>query len=107
MLRQALGLSREQKQRAGPRAPLSAVLGIMKLANASRWVGRDPTIRGGIPTMKGTRIGAYEAASVANEDGLDSALAVYPTLKSEEISYAILYAAAHPRVVLNGFASVR
>lgn len=57
----------------------------------------DPNIRGGMPVIVGTRIGAYEVADVVERAGFDEALEIYPSLDREKVDAAVLYAKANPR----------
>ena len=52
----------------------------------------DPDIRGGIPTLRGTRIGAIEIANQARVDTHDDIYAQYPSLTPELLAAAIGYA---------------
>ena len=46
-----------------------AMIGLNKLIDARSRVVEDPNIRGGIPTIRGTRIGVYQIAGLRkNED---------------------------------------
>lgn len=68
------------------------------LRKARRKVVSDPEIRGGMPVIKGTRIGAHEiAAMLAQETNEAEFLQDYPTLKAEDLEVARIYAAAYPR----------
>jgi uncharacterized protein (DUF433 family) len=58
----------------------------------------DPGIRGGVPVISGTRIGAHEVAGVFEKAGVEEALAIYPALDAEKVEAAVMYARAHPRV---------
>lgn len=66
------------------------------LAQTESCIIEDPDIRGGIPTIKGTRISPYEAASLALADGIDSALEDYPSLSRKDFETAIMYTKANP-----------
>jgi uncharacterized protein (DUF433 family) len=57
----------------------------------------DPDIRGGVPVIVGTRIGAYEVADVVDRAGVEEALEMYPSLDREKVDAAVLYAKANPR----------
>jgi len=70
------------------------------LDRAGKMVAINPHIRGGEPVIRGTRIGVYEVAAMANgasEEEIEEILAGYPTLKREHLDLARMYAAAHPR----------
>lgn len=75
----------------------TAMRGLNKLLEARRMVVVDPDIRGGLPTIAGTRIGVYEAADAVAADGLAVALEDFPSLTPERLELAALYAAAYPR----------
>lgn len=60
-------------------------------------IASDPNIRGGMPVIAGTRIGAYEVADVVDRAGVDEALEMYPCLDREKVDAAVLYAKANPR----------
>lgn len=57
----------------------------------------DPDIRGGVPVIAGTRIGAHEIADVVYREGVDEVLEMYPSLDREKVDAAVLYAKANPR----------
>lgn len=57
----------------------------------------DPDIRGGLPVIAGTRIGAYEVADVVDRAGVDEALELYPSLDRKKVDAAVVYAKANPR----------
>jgi uncharacterized protein (DUF433 family) len=70
------------------------------LDRARKMVAVNPHIRGGEAVIRGTRIGVYEVAAMAegaSEEEVDEILAGYPTLKREHLELARMYAAAHPR----------
>ena len=54
--------------------------GLNRLIHARSRVVEDPDIRGGIPTIRGTRVGVREAAGSLAGDGIDMALEDYPSL---------------------------
>ena len=65
---------------------------------ARSMVVSDPEIMGGTPVIRGTRVPVYDvAASVAAGIPLDRILAAYPSLKSEQLELANLYAEANPQ----------
>ncbi len=51
----------------------------------------DPDIRSGIPTIKGTRIGAHEAAILAANDTRENVFKAFPRLTEEMLEAAIEY----------------
>jgi uncharacterized protein (DUF433 family) len=58
----------------------------------------DPEIRGGLPVIKGTRIGVYEVAAMLDQGETEEEfLEGYPTLKREQLELSKMYAAAYPR----------
>ena len=73
-----------------------AMAGLNKWLAAQRRVVRDPDIRGGIRTIRGTRIGVYEAAGALAADGMDAVLECFPTLGREDLEAAALYAKVYP-----------
>jgi uncharacterized protein (DUF433 family) len=71
---------------------------LSQLNQAKRMVVCDPEIRGGLPVIKGTRIGVYEVAAMleqgeTKEDLWDG----YPALKPEQLELSKIYASAYPR----------
>ena len=71
---------------------------LAKLAKARALVIEDPEILQGTPVVKGTRVPVYDiAASVAAGLPADRILAAYPSLNTESIELAILYARANPQ----------
>jgi uncharacterized protein (DUF433 family) len=71
---------------------------LVKLQKAKCKVVSDPAIRGGLPVIKGTRIGVYEiAAMLEHEPDEADFLEEYPTLKAEDLKLSRIYAAAYPR----------
>lgn len=69
---------------------------LFKLRLAEALMVDDPDIRGGVTTIKGTRISPYEAASVALADGIESATESYSSLSPQVFELAILYSKANP-----------
>ena len=74
----------------------TSLVSLLKLWLAESRIVEDPDIRGGIPTIKGTRISPYEAAGMARADGIDSAMETYPSLSRDDFEMATLYAKAKP-----------
>ncbi|WP_417809906.1 DUF433 domain-containing protein [Thioclava sp.] len=72
------------------------------LAGAEAAVIFNPEIRGGLPVMRGTRIGVYEAADLYKVEPIPYILENFPTLTEEHLEQASIYAKAHP---LNKIAS--
>ncbi|MGY6645018.1 MAG: DUF433 domain-containing protein [Salinarimonas sp.] len=75
----------------------AALTNLNDLAKAEKSVVIDPDIRGGIPVMRGTRIGVYEVADLLKSSSVDEILENFPSLTPESIESAKLYAKAHPR----------
>lgn len=76
----------------------SAMTGLGKLAAAHRRIVVDPNIRGGMPVVRGTRIGIYEVAAARGADGIEAVLEDFPALTQEDVEAAEIYARAHPRM---------
>lgn len=72
------------------------VLRMAALANAEAAVIFNPDIRGGLPVMRGTRIGVYEAADLCKVEAVHFILENFPPLTEEHLELASLYAKAHP-----------
>lgn len=66
------------------------------LASAEAAVLFDPEIRGGLPVMRGTRIGVYELADLCRFETVHYILENFPSLTAEHLEQASLYARAHP-----------
>ena len=78
--------------------PVSAALaGLNNWEDALRRVVRDPEIRGGLPVVRGTRIGVHEIAGALHADGIEMVLKDFPSLCQKDVEAAALYAKAHPR----------
>ena len=73
-----------------------AMIGLNRLMDAQNRVVKDPDVRGGIPTIRGTRIGVYEVAGLRLNEDVDTILAHYPRLRRKDIEAAELYAKAYP-----------
>lgn len=80
-------------------APFVKTVGdrLEKLAEADKLVSSSPDILSGTPVVKGTRIPVHDVAASA-EAGLSKKriLAAYPSLNSDKIDLAVLYAKANP-----------
>jgi len=79
--------------------PLSisqAVYKMAALATAESKVVSDPRIRGGLPVVRGTRIGVYEVADLCKAETDDYILEQFPSLTRTCLEHAKLYANAHP-----------
>lgn len=66
------------------------------LAAAEADVVFDPEIRGGLPVLRGTRIGVYEIADLCTLDPIHEILEHFPSLTAKHLEQASLYAKAHP-----------
>lgn len=71
------------------------VLRMASLASAEAAVLFDPEIRGGLPVMRGTRIGVYELADLCTFETAHYILENFPSLTEEHLEQASLYAKAH------------
>lgn len=74
----------------------SVMRGLQWLKCAEGAVTFDHDLRGGVPVLKGTRIGVYELADQAGAESLEETLRSYPCVSETEIGKAVLYARAHP-----------
>lgn len=78
--------------------PVSAAMaGLNKWEDARRRVVSDPEIRGGLPVLRGTRIGVHEIADALHADGIEMVLEDFPSLCRWDVEAAALYAKVHPR----------
>ncbi len=73
-----------------------AVSRMAALATAEAEVISDPRIRGGLPVIRGTRVGVYEIADLCKGEADDYILEQFPTLTRKLLEHAKLYANAHP-----------
>jgi uncharacterized protein (DUF433 family) len=80
-------------------APFVRTVGdrLEKLAAADKLVSSSPDVLSGTPVVKGTRIPVHDVAASV-EAGLPKKriLAAYPSLNSDKIDLAVLYAKANP-----------
>lgn len=76
----------------------SAMKGLSKLAEANERITIDLEVRGGVPVVRGTRIGVYEVAAALAADGIEVVMEDFPALTREDIEAAQIYAEAHPRM---------
>ena len=68
-----------------------------RLAAAREIVVSDPDVLGGAPVVRGTRVPVHDvAASVAAGLKMDRILAAYPSLDSDKVELAAIYAQANP-----------
>jgi uncharacterized protein (DUF433 family) len=71
---------------------------LAQLNQAKRMVVCDPEIRGGLPVIKGTRIGVYEVAAMLEQgETEEDLLEGYPVLKPEQLQLAKIFVTAFPR----------
>lgn len=66
------------------------------LASAEANVVLDPEMRGGLPVMRGTRVGVYEIAGLTKQESVEEIFAKFPSLTVSHLKQATLYANAHP-----------
>lgn len=66
------------------------------LAKAEAAVVVDPDLRGGMPLLRGTRLGVYEIASMAKVESDERILEAFPSLSKAALANAKLYAMARP-----------
>jgi uncharacterized protein (DUF433 family) len=63
-----------------------------------QWIERDPSIKGGEPVIRGTRIGARAVAQrLEHGDTIETLVEDYPHVPVEAFQTAYTYARAHPR----------
>ncbi|AFO92743.1 DUF433 domain-containing protein [Phaeobacter inhibens] len=74
----------------------SAIRKMAALAQAEAIVVADPDIRGGMPVLRGTRIGVYEIADISKHETEHWLLKNFPSMTVERLQQAMLYAKAHP-----------
>ena len=74
------------------------MVGLKKLTEVRAWVTEDPDVRLGLPTVRGTRIGIYEAACYAAEDDLEAVLEDFPSLSREALEAAAIFKRACPSI---------
>jgi uncharacterized protein (DUF433 family) len=68
------------------------------LRNATQMVISDPTIRGGEPVIRGTRVPVYMIADLVKQGaGLREILEDYPSLDAQMIQAALAYAQTNPK----------
>ena len=75
----------------------AAMAGLNKWGDACRRIVSDPEIRGGLPVLRGTRIGVHEIAYALRADGIEMVLEDFPSLCRRDVEAAALYAEAHPK----------
>jgi uncharacterized protein (DUF433 family) len=63
-----------------------------------QWIETDPTIKGGEPVLRGTRIGVRAVAQrIEHGDTIQTLTEDYPHIPAEAFQTAYTYARAHPR----------
>ena len=82
---------------AAPGADVVASYRRVNVRRLAEHVVSDPDIRGGLPTLLGTRCGVYEVADLAAAEPVDRILEEYPSLTAELIQAAVEYARENPR----------
>lgn len=82
---------------AAPGADVVASYRRVDIQRLAEHVVSDPDIRGGMPTLLGTRCGVYEVADLAAAESVDRILEDYPSLTAELVAAAVEYAREHPR----------
>ena len=75
-----------------------AMAGLKRLISAREQIVEDPNMRGGIPTIRGTRIGVYEISGLRKNEDLVTILKHYPSLWREHVELATLYEKAYPMI---------
>lgn len=73
------------------------MVGLNKWAEARERVVEDPGVRGGMPVLRGTRVGVYEAADALAGEGLAAALKCLSSLCRADLEAAALFAKVPPR----------
>ena len=74
-----------------------AVDGLSKWIEAQSRIVQNPNMRGGIPTIRGTRMGVHEVADYVGIESMDEILKHYPTLTRKDLEAAAMFAKAFPR----------
>jgi uncharacterized protein (DUF433 family) len=81
---------------ASPRRKIVEGLRMLHRANSS--VSVSPEVMGGVPVVRGTRIPVQLLAEmVAKGASVEEIVSGYPSLTTEQVRLAVLYAEAHPR----------
>ena len=74
----------------------------MKLEWAKGKVVEDPNVRGGLPTIRGSRVSVYEIVDILKGDGMEICLETFIALNAKDIEAADIYAKAIPRQRIPG-----
>jgi uncharacterized protein (DUF433 family)/uncharacterized protein YjiS (DUF1127 family) len=68
------------------------------LASRNRWITADPQIKGGVPVIRGTRIGVYSVQQrLDGGETIQELVEDHPEVPREAFEAAALYARTHPR----------
>ena len=79
-----------------------AMDGLRRWIEAENRIVENPNMRGGIPTIRGTRVGVYEVAGYVEVEGMDVVLKHYPSLTRKDLEAAAMFAKAFPRPTARG-----
>ena len=74
-----------------------AMDGLGRWVEAKSLIVENPNMRGGIPTIRGTRVGVHEVAGYMEIESMDEILRHYPTLTRKDLEAAAMFAKAFPR----------
>lgn len=74
-----------------------AMDGLGRWVEAKSRIVENPNMRGGIPTIRGTRVGVREVAGYVGLECMDDILKHYPTLTRKDLEAAAMFAKAFPR----------
>ena len=68
------------------------------LVARDRWIQRNPSIKGGVPVIAGTRISVYGVADrIADGDSIEDLCEEFPTIPAEVFATALSFARFNPR----------
>jgi uncharacterized protein (DUF433 family) len=68
------------------------------LAARNRYIASDPAIKGGVPTIRGTRIDVYSVAQRLDAgEAIEHLVEDYPEVPAQAFEAAALFARTHPR----------
>ena len=63
-----------------------------------RWIASDPQVKGGVPVIRGTRIGVHSVKQrLDGGDTIHDLVADFPEIPPEAFEAAALYSQTHPR----------
>ena len=74
-----------------------AMDGLGRWVEAKSRIVQNPNMRGGIPTIRGTRVGVCEVAGYVEIESMDEILRHYPSLTRKDLEAAAMFAKAFPR----------